>query len=443
MRRTGLPVWIVGVAAAIFLGYAIARPEVQAFIENSGVNIPTDSPLRDYAAGLVWACVLLVFVLTWPVSLAHKKLLAAAWLVKCFIALVVMLPYEQQYWGLDCWSYFQRSHLGLSELSPGMLKGSSDLIIWLGALHLKIGPDSYHAMKLSFALIGLVGIYLFYRAAEILIGGYSPLTFWALTLYPSVLFWSSILGKDPTMLAAIALHVWGLVNVAVRRKNWYLVAVLAGIGGASAIRIWMGPILILPCLFVLGIRIKQIAWRMAAVVLVCLALATVGPATIDRLDLDKASDLFDATRTINDSWNRANSSLSGQVELNSTWDVLLFTPEGFFITYFRPLPGDVPHLFGWLAGFENLGLLLLSIWALFRVRLAYFRNPIFLWSVALLLTWGLAYTPIAYRDLGTAVRFKLQIIPVLLGLIGYTLRQPSWHWVVRRSSAGIRDLATS
>jgi hypothetical protein len=291
-------------------------------------------------------------------------------------------------------------------------------------------------------LIGLVGVYLFYRSAEILIGAYSPLTFWALTLYPSVLFWSSILGKDPTILAAIALHVWGLVNVAVRRKNWYLVAVIAGIVGASAIRIWMGPILILPCLFVLGTRIKQMAWRMAAVVLIGLTLAAVGPATVERLELDKASDLFEATRTINDSWGRANSSLSGQVEINSTWDLLFFTPEGFFITYFRPLPGDVPHLFGWLAGFENLGLLLLSICALFRVRLVHFRNPIFLWSVALLLTWGLAYTPIAYRDLGTAVRFKLQIIPVLLGLIGYTLRQPSRHWALRRSIEGFRGLAT-
>ena len=173
-----------------------------------------------------------------------------------------------------------------------------------------------------------------------------------------------------------------------------------------------------------------------------LLLLVAGCIAIYQLIEVRRSSQFDATRTINDSWNRANSSLSDQVELNSTWDLLLFTPEGFFITYFRPLPGDVPHLFGWLAGFENLGLLFLSIWAVFRLRLAYFRNPIFLWSIALLLTWGLAYTPIAYRDLGTAVRYKLQIIPVLLGLIGYTLRQPSRHWVVRRSSAGIRGLAT-
>jgi hypothetical protein len=99
-------------------------------------------------------------------------------------------------------------------------------------------------------------------------------------------------------------------------------------------------------------------------------------------------------------------------------------------------------LFGWLAGFENLGLLLLSIWALFRVRFVYFRNPIFLWSVALLLTWGLAYTPVAYRDLGTAVRFKLQIIPVLLGLIGYMLREPSRRWVLPRSGVGTQGFAT-
>jgi hypothetical protein len=442
MRRTELLVWAGGASAAVCLGCAIARPEAQAFIENAGVNIPTGSPLGDYAAGLVWACVLLMFVLMWPVSWAHKQHLAAAWLVKCFIALAVMLPYEQHYSGLDCWSYFQRSHFGLSELSPGMLSGGSDLIVWLGALHLKVGPDSYSAMKLSFALIGLVGVYLLYRAAEILIGGYSPLTFWALTLYPSVLFWSSILGKDPTILAAIALHVWGLVNVVVRGRNAYLVAVLAGIAATSAVRIWMGPILILPCLFILGARIKHIGWRIVAVLMVGSALAALGPATVDRLKLDKTSDLLEATRTVTSGWAGANSALGDDRRMDTLWDVVTFAPQGLFDTYFRPLPGDVPNLFGWLAGFENLGLLALCIWALFRIRLDYFRNHLFLWGVILLLTWGVAYSFVAYKDLGTAVRFKLQVIPVLLGMIGYTLRQPSRHWVVRRSSDGIRGLAT-
>lgn len=403
---------------------------MQLFIENSGVNIPTGDVLVDYAWGIGWAFALCLSIFLWPVRWEHKKLLAAGWLVKCFVALVVMLPYEQTYWGLDCWGYFQRAHLGFAELSPRLMRGGADLVIWLGALHLKIGPDSYQAMKLSFAMVGLVAVYLFYRAGELLVGRYSPFVFWALLLYPSVLFWSSILGKDPLILAAISLNVWGVVNVAVRGRNRYLIAVIAGVGAASAVRVWMGPILILPCLFVLGTRIRHVGWRITAVLLIASALSILAPATIDRLQLDKAADLLEATRTINEGW-RSNSSLQVDAEINS-WDLLLSTPEKVFIAFFRPLPGDVPNLFGTLAGFENLVLLLFSAWALLRLRLRYFRNHMFLWATVLLIAWGLAYSVIAYKDLGTAVRFKLQVLPIMLGMIGYLIRQPARRLVHAR-----------
>jgi hypothetical protein len=424
--KVGSSVWytLAAITGGLGLGYVFAGPGLQRFIESSGVNIPTSDAFVDYAWGVAWACVLLLSVFLWPISWKHKKLLAAGWLAKCFMALVVMLPYERQYWGLDCWTYFQRAHLGLADLSPHLMRGGADLVIWLGALHLKIGPNSYHAMKLSFAMIGLWAVYLFYRAGELLVGRYSGFAFWALMLYPSVLFWSSILGKDPLILAAISLNVWGVVNVTVQGKNRYLIAVLAGVGAASAVRVWMGPILILPGLFVLGARIRHVGWRITAVLLIACALSILAPATIDRLQLDKASDLLEATRTINEGW-RANSSLHVDAELTSVWDLLLSTPERMFIAFFRPLPGDVPNLFGMLAGFENLMLLLLSAWALLRLRLQYFRDHMFLWGTVLLVTWGLAYSVIAYKDLGTAVRFKLQVLPIHLGMIGYMLRRSS------------------
>ena len=133
------------------------------------------------------------------------------------------------------------------------------------------------------------------------------------------------------------------------------------------------------------------------------------PLTADRLELDKASDVFEATRNVSRGWERANSSIRVEGEPESLWDLILFTPESVFIAYFRPLPGDVPNLFGWLAGFENLLLLLVSIWALFRLRLVYFRQQLFLWGLALLLTWGLAYSVLSYKDLGSqsAISCKL------------------------------------
>jgi hypothetical protein len=106
-----------------------------------------------------------------------------------------------------------------------------------------------------------------------------------------------------------------------------------------------------------------------------------------------------------------------------------------FIAYFRPLPGDISNLFGWLAGFENLGLLVLSAAALLHIRLRHFRSHLFVWAFALLATWGIAYSVIAYKDLGAAVRYKLQIIPILLGVIGYLCRQPAFAQRAKEAAA--------
>lgn len=425
MRRMAA-LWILLIATmSVVIAIAVSHPTVQGFIENSGVNIPTENVVRDYAWGVSVAILLLLSILFWPVPADHKKMLAGAWLSKCAIALVVMLPYEERYWGADCWVYFQRSHFGLDGFLSRLTQGGSELVIALGALFLKVGPDSYHAMKVVFAMVGLLGVYWFYRAAEMLLGRRSPLAFWTLTLYPSILFWSSILGKDPLILAAIGLHVLGLVGFMRQHKSSYLFLTLVGIVLASAVRIWMGPILIAPCLLILWARVSHKGWRILAVALASVVLAMLAPVAADRLAIDKAADLVAATRSVTVGWDQANSALRLDVEINSLWDLALFTPQSMFIAFFRPLPGDVPNIFGWLAGFENMGLLTVALWALFRLRVSHFRNPLLLWALALVLTWGLAYSVVAYKDLGTASRFKLQILPVLLGVIGFLIRRPT------------------
>ena len=233
------------------------------------------------------------------------------------------------------------------------------------------------------------------------------------------------MGKDPLILAAIGLNTWGVANLSVNRKKIYVFAILAGIGAASVVRIWMGPILLVPCLLLAGSHIKHTGWKIAALLPIGLGLLFLIPLTLDRLQFDRAADLVEATRTVTAGWDRANSTLRLDSDFQSTWDLLLFTPQSMFIAYFRPLPGDIPNLFGWLAGFENLGLLALSTLALLHIRLRHFRSHLFVWAFALLGTWGIAYSVIAYKDLGAAVRYKLQIIPILFGVIGYLCRQPS------------------
>ena len=127
--------WVaIGTAAIVVatIAFAVSRPALQVFIENAGMNIPTGDVLVDYGQGIGWAFVLLLSILVWPVPAAHKRMLVSAWILRCFIALVVMLPYEQRYYGLDCWTYFQQAHAGLAEIVPGLGRGGSEVVAGLG-----------------------------------------------------------------------------------------------------------------------------------------------------------------------------------------------------------------------------------------------------------------------------------------------------------------------
>jgi hypothetical protein len=88
-----------------------------------------------------------------------------------------------------------------------------------------------------------------------------------------------------------------------------------------------------------------------------------------------------------------------------------------FTALFRPLPGEISNAFGILAGLENLALLTIFLVAIKHFRSTELKNPVVLWGVLLVLVWTLAYAFISYQNLGGAVRFRLQILPIFLGLL--------------------------
>jgi hypothetical protein len=432
-------IWIVGAGtiATLFVVGAMVWPGFMGFVVQSGANVPSDDVYLDYAKGVAWAAILAASIFVWPVSLGDKLMVVLMWLAKCAVMLIAMLPYEEHYIGLDCWVYFVNAHSVGADFLWGAVKGGSDFIVSLCALYLRIGPDSYHAMKVTSGYVGLAAVYLLYRAAVALVRTEKRWMFWALGLYPSVLFWSSIMGKDPVVLFGIALHLWGLMRMVCYAQHKHLITVLLGIGLASAVRIWLGPILLLPALLLFALKIRHVGWRVMTVSLVVGLLAILAPATASRLDIDPTTDLFASTQSFTRGWDKANSALHPDVELTSLADLVLFTPQSVFAAYFRPLPGDLPQLFGAIAGLEDLILLILSACAVLKLRRRYWRNHIFLWAVALLITWGLAYSLVTYKDLGTAVRFRLQIMPVLLGMVWFLVSRP----VILRSSAAGRSYA--
>ena len=420
--------------AAIAIGLAIALPPFLSFVVVSGANIPAPDLARDYAIGVVWALLLGASILAWPVSRGDRRALLGIWGVKCVVALGLMLPYEANYWTLDAYDYFDfpRNMLyGWQSFGFGM---GTDNVMALSWLHQQLLPASYHALKMSCAMLGLLAVYLFYRAAELYLGRPDRRVLYVLAFAPSILFWSSILGKDPIVLLGIALCTYGFIGWYRERERRYAIVFVLGVVVASAMRPWLAPILLAP-LPVVAVRLasgplRRTAWLVAGVVLALLMVKLVRQYT----NIASIQDVVDTADSLARALAMGGSGQEPPRPLTSVGSLVTFLPLGLFTALFRPLPGEVPNPFGVMAGVENVALLLFAGFAALRARLRDFRDPVVLWAVALLAAWGGLYAFLSYSNLGSAARFKLQILPVLLLLLLYLARRrPQGARVTRRA----------
>ena len=408
--------------AALALGLAIALPPFLSFVVASGANIPARDLASDYAIGVVWALLLGASILIWPVPPSDRRALLGIWCVKCLVALGFMLLYEANYWTLDAYDYFDfPRNIRFGWQSFGFGTGT-DNVMALAWLHQQLVPASYHALKISCAMLGLVAVYVFYRAAELYLGRPDRRVLYVLAFVPSILFWSSILGKDPIVLLGVALYTYGFVGWYRVRRLRYVGVLLFGVMLAAAMRLWLAPILLAP-LWVVAVRlapgpIRRAAWLVAGGAVALLGIKLVRQYT----GLTSIQDVVDTADALSRVLAMGGSGEEPARPLASVGSLVTFLPLGLFTALFRPLPGEVPNPFGWMAGVENVALLLFAGFAALRARLRDFLDPVVVWAVALLGAWASLYVFLSYSNLGSAARFKLQILPVLLLLLLYLAR---------------------
>jgi hypothetical protein len=418
-HRTGFPLLLLAVAAGA------AVPTFAGLLRVWGRSIPQPHIEADYLFGLVWAIVLGVSILFWPVPSRDRLPLLVLWGAKSLVTLGFMLLYEWQY-SLDSYGYFSASRQPWQPLDSlsWWLTGGGNTLIGVAWIQTYLLPDSYHALKVTFAMIGLIAVYLFYRAAVIYCGEDKPRLLYVLGLYPSILFWSSILGKDPLQLLGIALYAYGVVGWGLTKRWSYFLPIGAGILLAASIRFWAGPILLLPLFVLLVLGARGATGKLAFLLGGLLVVGLVLDRFADRLGLAALEDFYATAQRLGRGWE-GGSNLEQAVQFTSLGSILAFLPRGMFTALFRPLPGEVMNPFGLLAGLENFFLLVLLGMAVVRARLSVFRDPLVLWAALLLVTWAGLYGFISYYNMGAAVRFKLQVLPVLLMLLLYLSRRPA------------------
>jgi len=369
----------------------------------------------DFIAGAITAALLLAAIQILPLPSTHKRALSILWLIRVGVAMGMMLPYEAGY-SLDANVYFAR---GTRLSDPWNWfefgQGTSNVTAIIGLLS-QI-TQSYSAIKLIFAFTGLIAVYIFYRAVRLALGHESLELLFLLGIFPSILFWSSILGKDPITLLGIALFCYGAVGVITGYGLSMLVFVIAGLIVASFIRVWLGFVFLTPLLVAM-----VMTGRSSGVVKAGFLLLTIPiflfmlQSFAERFSLETTEDLVARTDQISQAWAHGGSAQAIQGGFGSLQQMILFIPVGAFTALFRPLPGEILNGFGFLAGLENAALLGLSLRGLLRNGLGLMRQPVLLWAVLTLGAWSAIYGFASYQNLGTAFRFHVQAAPLLLML---------------------------
>ncbi|TAJ10944.1 MAG: hypothetical protein EPO61_01290 [Nitrospirae bacterium] len=393
----------------------------------------------DYAMGLFWWFVIAtaLFVLF---DGQPRRMLMTAWLVKFFVVLVAMLVYERFY-DLDAYTYFNSGATGRFWMYPGhdfrqdMLPalrpieqtgdlgsfvthgiGTENGVRFMVLMASITGPF-YHAMKIGFAFLGLLGVWWFYRAVEVTLGRPYPQAFYLLAFFPSILFWSSILGKDPLQLVFLGLYAYGGAMWLVQGRFAALWYVGLGLFGSYLFRPWtaiMGAAVLGLATLMGRCRPWQVGLTLSAVLV---SLLIVSPqAMLFSMGL---TDIYAPEMLVEAMGTRAQAVASAggsQAELPKPGEVSI--PLIIFSGLFRPLPFDITNAFTALAAVENSVILWLCLVALIRFRLGYLRDPLVIWLLSMTLLWALLYGLIVMANFGSGARYKLQILPFfLLGII--------------------------
>lgn len=405
---------------------------------DSIVPLPVPDVQIDYLTGLFWAIVTFAVVAIWGSFARIQRALTIAWLAKVMVALGPMLLFDYVY-GVDPDGYFHNASTPGFEwqgLHLGLGTQNTQMLAWL---HYRGISTSFNASRLSFAFVGLIGVFLSYRAVANWTGRQDVRLFYAFALTPSILFWSSTLSKDSITFAGIAAYFYGVVGWYSLGKSRYLVWVVMGVTVAAYIRFWFGPILLIPLAGLGWARSQGIARRGAFIglgLLGILASPVVMQETLG-IDLTSQDEVLDSTNSLSRVFMQGGSTLEVP-ELATFGQLAGFAPLGIFTTLFRPFPGEVPNLFGTLAGFENVFLLTLAARAIWRTKLRELREPLVIWVITAVLIWASVYSIASFQNLGTLSRYRLQIMPLFYGGLLYLGRSRRRQQEDPQSSVTVR-----
>ena len=440
--------WIISIGVIFGLALAFTLPLYMSLVVKLGHRIVQTDLITDYTTAVAWAAVLGVSILFWPVRNEDKAHLLWAWLLKCIMCLFVLLYYEN-YFHTDSIGYYavaKMDHIYIDTLIEGKLLssfGTGDTHVYqiqiLVYYYNKIVPDfladSYHSLKLSFAMVALIASYIFFRASIILTQKKNWNFFWFLLLFPSLLIYGSQVGKEPLVFLFISFFAYGIVGWHRRKKAGYIFLALMGFALCFFIRPWMAGLFAPSLVIYFFLTTRGMPAKIVAVLLTSLIFLSSFNFIKHKLHINSELTVFKKLEEQRSHFYGGGSAMSKEIpKLSGIGDLIMEAPYAIFSGLFRPLPFEIPGPLGFLSGLEGLLLLFLFLRATKRTHIKELREPLVAWALALLICWATIYGYVT-QNFGTLIRYKVMILPIFLGLLFYLGRSRSENLKLGSKSA--------
>ncbi|PZS25546.1 MAG: hypothetical protein DLM61_19830 [Pseudonocardiales bacterium] len=297
------------------------------------------------------------------------------------------------------------------------LVGVGFVILLTGLMYALIGPTLLGGY-LVYSWLAFWGLYLCYRAFRTAMPGADHRRYAVLVFFlPSVVFWSSGLGKEAWMILCSGLTLLGAARLLSSTARWAL-PLIAGLAGTSLVRPHITAILFVGLLTGMLIRktayptlLSPIVRAVTTVVLVVVGAVVVSQAArflhLDTLSVDSVNQVLN---NVQGNTSEIGNSTFAAHPVNSPLDL----PRAVLSVLFRPFPWEARSLLILASSAESALLLVFAAlaWRRWRrVPVLLRQYPYVMLAVVATLLFVIAFSRLG--NFGLLVRERVTIMPLV------------------------------
>jgi hypothetical protein len=307
--------------------------------------------------------------------------------------------------------------IGWSAFQPPYF--STNLINNICGIASLLTGDALPTLFIAFALVSLAGGYLFYRAFTIAFPDGDRWLFGLLVvLSPSLLFWSSFVGKDALIQYSIALTCFGFSRLTQRPGPRAALLCAIGLAGTLAVRAHVAAMLAIAMTFPYAVGRSRVG-RANIAARIILVPALLGgtyllisqAGSLLGLDSDNSKGFSQEADSV------TRTSQIGGSAFNEGTSLPVRIAESPFLL-FRPFPWEMHNAMALAPAAESVGVMLLcwyrrrELWSTLRRWRDPYVGFLLVYSVVFLITFGGAIS-----NFGILLRQRIMVTPLVFMLI--------------------------